>query len=119
MRRAIVVVIDSMGIGAMPDCAEYNDVSECNTLVNVAKANNGLNLPTMQTMGLGNLSDICGQCYRYGADNNKSWLSSDGFFSVLFVLCAVGSVMGKTGECFPAAAAGELFGSDAAIGGKQ
>ena len=44
---------------------------------------------------------------------------SDGFFSVLFVLCAVRSVMGKTGECFPAAAAGELFGSDAAIGGKQ
>ncbi len=78
MRRAIVVVIDSMGIGAMPDCAEYNDVSECNTLVNVAKANNGLNLPTMQTMGLGNLSDICGvapvenPCAQYGIMLEKS-----------------------------------------------
>ena len=28
MKRAIVVVIDSMGIGAMPDCRDFNDVPE-------------------------------------------------------------------------------------------
>ena len=60
MKRAVVVVIDSMGIGAMPDACEYGDVKECNTLVNVAKANGGLCLPNLEKMGLGNLADIKG-----------------------------------------------------------
>ena len=29
MKRAIILVIDSMGAGAMADCAQYNDVPEC------------------------------------------------------------------------------------------
>lgn len=45
MKRAIILVIDSMGCGAMSDCADYKDIPECNTLCNVAKANGGLNLP--------------------------------------------------------------------------
>ncbi len=60
MKRAIILVIDSMGCGAMPDCAEYKDIPECNTLCNVAKANGGLNLPTMQKMGIGNLGNVLG-----------------------------------------------------------
>lgn len=60
MKRAIILVIDSMGCGAMSDCADYKDISECNTLCNVAKANGGLNLPTMQKMGIGNLGDVMG-----------------------------------------------------------
>ncbi len=36
MKRAIVIVIDSMGCGAMPDCRDYGDIPECNTLCNVA-----------------------------------------------------------------------------------
>lgn len=60
MKRAIVIVIDSMGIGAMPDCKDYGDVPECNTLCNVAKANNGLNAPNFQKMGLGNLAEVMG-----------------------------------------------------------
>lgn len=60
MKRAIIIVIDSMGCGAMPDCQEYNDIPECNTLCNVAKANGGLKLPTMQKMGLGNIANIEG-----------------------------------------------------------
>ena len=55
MKRVIIVVIDSMGIGAMPDCEAFGDVKECNTLANVCKANNGLNLPVMSKMGLGNI----------------------------------------------------------------
>ena len=54
------MVIDSMGIGAMPDCRDFNDIPECNTLGNVCKFNNGLNLPVMQTMGLGNIQDFMG-----------------------------------------------------------
>ncbi|MCQ2789976.1 MAG: phosphopentomutase [bacterium] len=60
MKRAIIVVIDSMGVGAMPDCAEYNDIPECNTLRNVAHANGGLNVPNMQKMGLGNIEECDG-----------------------------------------------------------
>lgn len=60
MKRAIIIVIDSMGCGAMADCKEYNDIPECNTLCNVAKANGGLRLPTMQKMGIGNLGDVMG-----------------------------------------------------------
>lgn len=47
MKRAIVIVIDSMGIGAMPDCREFKDVPECNTLKHVCEYNNGLNVPNL------------------------------------------------------------------------
>lgn len=58
MKRAIIVVIDSMGVGAMPDCKDYNDVPECNTLKNVVQACGGLNVPNMKKMGLGNI-EVC------------------------------------------------------------
>lgn len=60
MKRAVIVVIDSCGAGAMPDAKEYNDLDSCNTLGNVAKANNGLKLPTFEKMGLGNIIDVMG-----------------------------------------------------------
>lgn len=60
MKRAIIIVIDSMGIGAMPDCREYNDVYECNTLKNVAEFCDGLNLPNMEKLGLGNIQNFKG-----------------------------------------------------------
>lgn len=60
MKRAIVIVIDSMGIGAMDDCSEFNDVPECNTLKNVCEYNGGLNVPNLSKMGLGNIQDFKG-----------------------------------------------------------
>ena len=60
MRRAIIIVIDSMGIGAMPDCRDFGDVPECNTLKNVCKYNHGLKVPNMEKMGLGNIDDYMG-----------------------------------------------------------
>ncbi len=60
MKRAIIVVIDSMGIGAMPDCKEFGDIPECNTIKNVCKANGGLKLPVMESLGLGNLCELEG-----------------------------------------------------------
>ncbi len=60
MKRAIIIVIDSMGIGAMPDCSEYNDVYECNTLKNVAEFCGGLKLPNLEKLGLGNIQNFCG-----------------------------------------------------------
>lgn len=60
MIRAIVVVIDSMGCGAMPDAPEYNDFLCCNTLSNVARVKGGLKVPTLEKLGLGNIIEIEG-----------------------------------------------------------
>ena len=58
--RAIIMVIDSMGIGAMPDCKDFGDVPECNTLKHVCEFNKGLNVPNLEKMGLGNIQDFEG-----------------------------------------------------------
>ncbi len=60
MSRAIVMVIDSCGIGAMPDCRDFNDIPECNTLRNVCSFNHGLKVPNMEKLGLGNVQDFEG-----------------------------------------------------------
>lgn len=60
MKRAIIMVIDSMGIGAMDDCKDFNDTPKCNTLRNVCEYNDGLNVPNMQKMGLGNIQNFKG-----------------------------------------------------------
>ena len=60
MKRAVIIVIDSLGVGAMPDAPEYGDSLNCNTLMNVAKFNNGLHLPNFEKLGLGNITDIQG-----------------------------------------------------------
>ncbi len=60
MKRAIIMVIDSMGIGAMPDCGDFGDIPECNTLKNVCEYNGGLKVPVMESMGLGNIQNFKG-----------------------------------------------------------
>ncbi len=59
-KRAIIIVIDSMGIGAMDDAVEFNDDNTVNTLCNLAKKAGGLNVPNFEKMGLGNIKDIEG-----------------------------------------------------------
>src|SRR3954465_6953265 len=58
-RRALVVVLDACGCGALPDAAEYGDAGT-NTLAHVADAVGGLDLPTLQSLGLGNVTPIRG-----------------------------------------------------------
>ena len=58
--RAIIMVIDSMGIGAMPDCRDFGDIPECNTLKHVCEFNKGLNVPNLEKLGLGLLGDFEG-----------------------------------------------------------
>ena len=60
MSRAIIMVIDSMGIGAMPDCRDFGDIPECNTLKHVCEVKNGLSVPNLEKMGLGNIQDFKG-----------------------------------------------------------
>lgn len=57
--RIVLIVLDSVGIGAMPDAHLYGDEGS-NTLVNTARAIGGLHLPNMGRLGLGRLADIPG-----------------------------------------------------------
>jgi phosphopentomutase len=58
-RRAIVLVIDACGLGALPDAALYGDEGT-NTLLHVAEAVGGLQLPTLSALGLGNIAALPG-----------------------------------------------------------
>lgn len=58
-RRAFVLVIDACGVGALPDAAAYGDTGT-NTLVHLAEAIGGLELPTLQALGLGSIVSLRG-----------------------------------------------------------
>ncbi len=59
INRVTLIVLDSAGVGALPDASEYGDIGS-NTFGNLARATGGLNLPHLQKMGLGNIIDIKG-----------------------------------------------------------
>ena len=58
-RRVILIVLDSVGAGALPDAEQYGDAGS-NTLANTARAVGGLRLPAMGRMGLGRIAAIPG-----------------------------------------------------------
>lgn len=58
-KRAIVIVMDACGVGALPDAASYGDEGT-NTLAHVAEAIGGLRLPAMQRLGLGSIVTLRG-----------------------------------------------------------
>jgi phosphopentomutase len=58
-RRAIVVVLDACGAGALPDAAGYGDAGT-NTLGHLAQAAGGLDLPAMGGLGLGSILPLEG-----------------------------------------------------------
>src|SRR6185436_4058226 len=58
-RRALVVVLDACGVGALPDAADYGDAGT-NTLGHLAQAAGGLELPTLQALGLGSVLPLEG-----------------------------------------------------------
>ncbi len=59
MKRAIVLVLDGVGIGELPDAPEYGDEGS-NTLGNLARSCGGIHLPVLEDLGLGNISSIEG-----------------------------------------------------------
>jgi len=59
MVRACVIVLDAVGAGALPDAAAYGDEGS-DTLGNVARTVGGLDLPTLEALGLGNVEPLEG-----------------------------------------------------------
>lgn len=58
-KRIFTIVIDSVGCGEAPKSYLYGD-KNVNTIGNLARVVGGINMPTMQKMGLGNITDIMG-----------------------------------------------------------
>lgn len=59
--RAVVVVLDGVGVGEMPDASQYGDGGSA-SLQNTWRALGGLELPNMVKMGLGGIEglQVCG-----------------------------------------------------------
>ncbi|WP_124728687.1 phosphopentomutase [Staphylospora marina] len=57
--RIALIVLDSVGIGELPDAALYGDVGT-HTLGNTARHRGGLKLPHLQRLGLGNIVPVEG-----------------------------------------------------------
>jgi phosphopentomutase len=58
-RRAVVLVIDACGAGALADAAAYGDEGT-NTLAHLAEAVDGLHLPALERLGLGSILPLAG-----------------------------------------------------------
>jgi phosphopentomutase len=69
-RRAILIVLDGVGAGAARDAADYGDAGS-NTLANLAKAVGGVELPAMESLGLGRAIRIRG--VRDDVDARGAW----------------------------------------------
>ncbi len=59
IRHVVLIILDSVGVGALPDADQYGDAGS-NTLAHTAQAVSGLALPHLQRLGLGNLAAIAG-----------------------------------------------------------
>lgn len=57
--RAIVIVLDSAGVGELPDAAQYGDVGS-STIPHTARIVGGLHVPHLQALGLGRIVPIDG-----------------------------------------------------------
>jgi len=59
MQRVIIIVLDGVGVGAMPDAHLYGDEGS-NTLGNIADVLGGLQLPNLERLGLGRIIPVKG-----------------------------------------------------------
>ena len=58
-KRIFTIVMDSVGCGTEPMSKDYND-DGANTIAHIAQACGGINLPTLQSLGYGNITEILG-----------------------------------------------------------
>ncbi|RXT13830.1 phosphopentomutase [Ammoniphilus sp. CFH 90114] len=57
--RIFLIVLDSVGIGELPDADQFGDKGS-HTLGHIAEKMNGLKVPNMQALGLGNIEPLLG-----------------------------------------------------------
>ena len=59
IERVTILVLDSAGVGEMPDAKIYGDEGS-NTIANTAQRNGGLKIPNLARLGLGKITSIQG-----------------------------------------------------------
>ncbi|MBN2900167.1 MAG: phosphopentomutase [Clostridia bacterium] len=57
INRVILMVIDSVGIGEMPDAEAFGDKG-CNTLKSISTTEGGIRIPNLEAMGMGHIDGI-------------------------------------------------------------
>ncbi len=56
-KRIFLVIVDSLGVGAMPDSADFGDVG-VNTLGHISEAVESLNIPHLRKLGMANITPL-------------------------------------------------------------
>ncbi len=126
MKRALILVMDSLGIGASADASHYGD-AKANTLGNIAKAcfagnadnthrNGPLNIPNLTRLGLADaLAQSCGEemagldksitpiaSYGYAAEKSKDKDTPSGHWEMAGIIVPFSwATFPKTTPCFP------------------
>lgn len=59
MRRVILMVTDSVGVGALPDAASYGDTG-ADTFAHAAASTPGFAVPSLRELGFGNIEGVAG-----------------------------------------------------------
>jgi phosphopentomutase len=75
--KAVLIILDSVGIGEAPDAALYGDTG-ASTLAHAAAAVGSLQLPTLTSLGLGNIPAIAGSAPIAGVNSVARPLASYG-----------------------------------------
>ncbi len=69
IERATIIVLDGVGVGALPDAAQFGEADVvADSLGHTAEAVGGLDLPHMQRLGLGNIGHFAGIAPRQDTD---------------------------------------------------
>lgn len=91
--RVILIVMDSVGIGELPDAAQYNDQGS-NTLGNIYREIRGFSLPNLEHLGLGNIEktpslpehpDPCG-CFGKAAEKSAGKDTTTGHWEMAGII---------------------------------
>lgn len=89
MKRAVIIVLDSVGIGELPDADKYGDIGS-NTLGNIALNYEQFRLPNMEKLGLGNIAPLkgvnpqshCEGCYGKMAERSAGKDTTTGHWEI-------------------------------------
>lgn len=93
IQRAVLIVLDGLGVGALPDAGAYGDEGS-NTLGHLAQAVGGLSLPSLQRLGLGNIISVQGvgqsdrpqACYGKMAERSSGKDSTSGHWEMCGII---------------------------------
>ncbi len=57
INRVVLFVLDSVGIGALPDAEQFGDIG-VNTLGSIARSTEHFNIPNLKALGIGNIEGV-------------------------------------------------------------